>query len=530
MLLLLATRGPAMIRSILKSLQKPEAYPEPTTKVELVQTHVSWIFLTDNHAYKIKKPVDFGFLNFSTIDRRRFYCNEEVKYNSRLCPGIYEGVVELREAPGGAAFQGDGPVIDYAVKMKRLPAERMLDRLVESNAVQASHLSEVARVIADFHRSAPTSAAVAEYGHLDRILFNWQENFDQTTSFEATTLSASEREYIRAWVISFAANHSEIFSKRVANGFIRECDGDIHLENICLTDDSVYIFDCIEFNERFRCCDTAADVAFLLMDLDFHGRHDLSETVVASYLETSGDAGMISLIDFYKVYRAFVRGKIESFHMLDSGIDPQGQAVAKSKAIRYFRLARGYIERTRLQPTLFITCGLMGSGKSGLADQLAFELGISSFKSDVIRKQLAGLSPDTACTAAFGEGLYTEERTAETYHALYRLAAAELAAHRSVIIDASFLFKKDRLDCAALAERYNARYVILFVHCGEAENRRRLVERSASGRTVSDGRAELLVNQRLSFEVPRDEKGLQINVHTSSLPEQLCTLVYERLD
>jgi uncharacterized protein len=518
-----------MIRSILKSLQKPDAYPEPTTKVELVQTHVSWIFLTDGHAYKIKKPVDFGFLNFSTIDRRRFYCNEEVKYNSRLCPGIYEGVVELRESAGGAAFFGDGPVIDYAVKMKRLPAERMLDRLVANNTIQVSELLEVARVIAEFHRTAPTSTSVAEYGHLDRILFNWQENFDQTTPFENSTLPASERELIRAWVSAFAASHSETFNQRVSDGFIRECDGDIHLENICLDNGSVFIFDCIEFNERFRCCDTAADVAFLLMDLDYHGRHDLSEEVVAAYLETSGDTGMMALVVFYKVYRAFVRGKIESFHMRDSGIDPHEQTLAMAKAIRYFRLARGYIERSRLQPTIFITCGLMGSGKSTLAGQLAFELGIAHYNSDVIRKQLAGIAPDTACSAAFGEGLYSHQNNEDTYDELIRLAKEELAARRSVIIDAAFLCKKDRLRCASLAEESEARFVIILISCGEQEIRRRLAERYTSGRSFSDGRTELLNSQRQIFEQPIEEKGVVITIQSTSPPPTLCSILYERL-
>lgn len=518
-----------MIRSILKSLQKPESFPDPTTSVELVQTHVSWIFLTDSHAYKIKKPVDFGFLNFSTIDRRRFYCNEEVKFNSRLCPSIYEGVVELREFEGGAAFLGDGPVIDYAVKMKRLPAERMLDRLVANNTVHAAEMREVARVIAEFHHSAVTSSSVAEYGHLDRILFNWQENFDQTIPFESTTLPASEREIIRTWVTSFAANHSELFSQRVTDGFIRECDGDIHLENICLVNDSVYIFDCIEFNERFRCCDTAADVAFLLMDLDFHGRCDLSEEVISAYLKNSGDTGMTELIDFYKVYRAFVRGKIESLHMQDSGIDTQSQGHAKAKAVKYFRLARGYIERSRLQPTLFITCGLMGSGKSTLTDQLAFELRIASFNSDVIRKQLAGISTETDGSAAFGEGLYSQSNNDVTNGELLRLAKEELAAQRSVIIDASFVRKEDRLRCAALAESFAARFVIIQVFCSETENRRRLTDRSTSGRAISDGRVELLNSQRMLFEPPLDEGGLIINVQSTSPPVALCSMIYERL-
>jgi uncharacterized protein len=518
-----------MIRSILKSLLKPDAYPEPTNKVEMVQTHVSWIFLTDTHAYKIKKPVDFGFLNFSTIDRRRFYCNEEVKYNRRLCPDIYEGVVELRQTPGGASFQGDGQVIDYAVKMKRLPAERMLDRLVINNAVSVSELRDVARVIAEFHRTALTSPAISEYGRLDRILYNWNENFEQTIAFENTTLPASEREYIKRWVSSFTDQNTEIFDRRINKGFIRECDGDIHLENICLVDEVTYIFDCIEFNERFRCCDTAADVAFLLMDLDFRGRHDLSEEVIAAYHDASGDDEMLALIDFYKIYRAFVRGKTESFQASDMGIDQHIRAAATLKSIRYFRLARGYIERSKLQPTLFITCGLMGCGKSTLAGQLSFELGITSFNSDIVRKQMAGIVPLSPISAAFGEGLYSEQINTDTYNELLRLAEKEIEARRSVIIDACFIHKHDRMKFASLAERFAVRFVIIYVSCSETINRRRLSARLAYGRTVSDGRVELLNNQRQTFEPPKPEEGLIVSIRAITPPSTLTSMIYERL-
>ena len=518
-----------MIRTILKSLLKPEAYPEPTYFVELLQTHVSWIFLTDTHAYKVKKPVNFGFLNFSTIDRRRFYCDEEVRLNRRLCPDIYEGVVEMRETPSGAAFHGNGAVIDYAVKMKRLPAERMLDKLVSSNQVSVVEMQNVARIIADFHKNASTSPAIAEFGHLDRIMFNWQENFEQMIPFEDKTLSVVEREQIKAWVSRFTNENADLFRQRVDEGFIRECDGDIHLENICMTDNSIYIFDCIEFNERFRYCDTAADVAFLLMDLDFNGRPDLAGEVVKSYLEVSGDTKMMALIDYYKLYRAFVRGKVESLRLIDGGIDQLEQKRAETRAIKYFRLARGYIERSRLQPSLFITCGLMGSGKSTLTAQLSFELGIAAFDSDTVRKQLAGISFGTHVPDAYGEGLYTSKANDATYSELFCRAEVELAAGRSVIIDASFKHKEDRSRFAALAKHYTAAFIVLHVTCNELENRRRLVERTASGRSASDGRAELLESQQQEFEVPSSEEGQLISLAAAGPPESLTSTIYGRL-
>ena len=519
-----------MIRNILKSLLKPDAYPEVTSSVKLLQTHVSWIFLTDGHAYKVKKPVDFGFLNFSTMDRRRFYCNEEVRLNRRLCPDTYEGVVELRKTPEGAAFHGNGQVIDYAVRMKRLPAERMLDQLVDKNLVSVDDIREVARVIADFHRKAATSPAISEFGRLDRIMFNWQENFDQMKPFEDITLPAKELELIKAWCSSFAIENAGLFHRRFEDGFIRECDGDIHLENICLFDHQVRIFDCIEFNERFRYCDTAADVAFLLMDLDFHGRHDLAGEVIKIYLDESGDTGMTPLIDYYKLYRAFVRGKVESLLLNDPGIDRHEREAAKSKAGRYFRLARGYIERHKLRPTLFITCGVMGSGKSTLAGQIAFELCINVFQSDAVRKRLAGIPDGAPALADYGAGIYTPRADEETYVELLRLAEAELAAGHPVIIDATFKQRENRSSCAALAKRYAARFVILYLCCDEPENLRRLAERAASGHTLSDGRPELFKQQQQEFEIPGDEEGLLITLNASGAPVSLANEIYGRLD
>ena len=518
-----------MIRTILKSLLKPDAYPEAVTGVELVQTHVSYIFLTDRYAYKIKKPVDFGFLNFSTIDRRRFYCNEEVRLNRRLCPDIYEGVVELRETLSGAAFHGSGSIIDYAVKMKRLPADRMLDKLVEAGSVTPASMRKVSSVIAEFHRTALMSPAIAEYGRLERIMFNWQENFEQMVPFEILTLPAHERELIRSWVETFAAEHENVFQQRVDDGFIRECDGDIHLENICLDDGAVHIFDCIEFNERFRCCDTAADIAFLLMDLDYHGRHDLSDDVIDEYMARTGDHGLVSLIDFYKIYRAIVRGKVESFRLNDSGINPDDQALARMRAIRYFRLVLGYIERRRLKPALFITCGLMGSGKSMLTAQLSFELGIASFNSDETRKQIMGLPPGTPARDTFGEGLYDPQSTEATYAELLRRAENQLQQGSSVIIDASFMHKSQRTPFAGLAERLAVPFIILHVACSETENRRRLQERETSGKSVSDGRLELLPLQTADFETPDEAEGTIIPLSSSAPPATLVDEIYKRL-
>jgi len=496
-----------MHHSLLESLLKPSAYAEPVSSVIMLQTHVSWILLTDYHAWKIKKPVNFGFLDFSTIEKRRFYCQEEVRLNRRLCPDIYEGVIELREtSDGGVAFHGYGRVIDYAVRMKRLPADKMLDRLVDNNEVGLEEMRALARVIADFHRSSDTSSAISEYGNLEHIRFNWQENFAQVIQFENSTLPLRERKLLTDWIHSFMQEHETLFQDRVNNGYIRECNGDIHLENICFADSGMCIFDCIEFNERFRCCDTASDIAFLLMDLDLHERRDLAEELLSTYQNITGDTTLGDLIDFYKIYRAFVRGKVESFRLNDSGISEEEKEIAFKKAIKYFRLALGYIQRLSLKPTLFITCGLMGCGKSTLAAELAFELGLKVYSSDSVRKTNAGIPVTSSQFDTFGEGLYSAGATASVYDELFRLAKQELASGRSVIIDASFIRYKDRLRFATLAAELGIDFLILYFECNEAENLARLQRRFLQGNSISDGRPELLESQRLEFERPQKKE------------------------
>jgi uncharacterized protein len=515
-----------MMKNILKTLLKPDAYPEKPSKVELIQTHVSWIFLTDSHAYKIKKPVDFGFLNFSTIDRRRFYCNEELKYNRRLCPDIYETVVELHQNTDGAAFFGNGPVIDYAVKMKRLPAKFMLSHLVENNLVTFEEMRLVAKKIADFHLSTATSPLVSEFGTLDRILFNWKENFDQTEELDSNCLSQVDRNIIQNWVFDFTKNNTDLFQDRVNKGFIRECDGDLHLDNICINEGKVYIFDCIEFNERFRNCDTVSDIAFLLMDLDYHSRHDLSNEVLTSYKEFTGDLKLTELLTFYKIYRAFIRGKVESFRLNDHDLDVKEINRITLKSAMYFRLARGYIERQSFGLTLYIFCGLMGSGKSSLADQLGFELGISCYNSDVIRKSIFSNSPEAT---TFEDGIYSQDHNTITYNQLLKLAENELKKNSSVIIDASFIKLSDRIKFAELAKQHFARFVILNVSCSEQENRKRLNERALRGNSISDGREELLPFQINAYEPPSENEGEVIHVFTNKPVIKLINLIYNRL-
>jgi uncharacterized protein len=503
-----------MGKRLLKSLLKPSAYDEPTSTVRLVQTHVSFLFITDHFVYKIKKPVDLGFLNFTTLDRRRFYCNEEVRLNRRLCPDIYLGVLEVRESSHGVNLRGEGTVIDYAVKMKRLPEERMLDRLLEEDAVSVDDIRRIARVIAAFHLAAERGGEIDKYGSIQSIRKNWDENFLQVSGFIDSTIDRRDLGIIHEWVDRFMSAHEGVFEERVRQGFIRDCDGDIHAENICLAD-YVCIFDCIEFSSRFRYCDTAADIAFLLMDFDCHGKRGFSRILQHEYLERTGDEGMPGLIRFYKVLRAVIRGKVESLRLRDPHIPDDEKRAAQERARRYFRLARGYCLLDNLAPTLVVMCGLTGSGKSTIAAALGFELGVTVVSSDRVRKELAALPESARVLAAYEEGMYAPEFTAATYRELLHRTEQALAGGETVIADATFRYRSDRLRFRELAARSGASFVIIHVVCPEKLVRQRLHERGKRSDEVSDGRWEIFLHQKEDFEPLTEDEGMRILVDSS---------------
>jgi uncharacterized protein len=520
-----SNKGFPMERNHLTALLDPAAYSERTTSVSLMQTHVSFLFLTDTHVYKIKKPVDFGFLNFTTVDRRRFFCEEEVRLNRRLCPDVYLGVVELRESPSGVSFFGTGKVIDYAVRMKRLPGDRMLDRLLQEGKVTGDGIRRIASVIGEFHLLAERSGEIDGYGSVELIRRNWEENFRQIAPFVSSTLAESDLRLLRAWVERFLEDRSDLFAHRVSGGHIRDCDGDLHSENICL-DDRVYIFDCIEFNSRFRFSDTASDIAFLLMDLEFRGRRDLAEVLLDEYLTVTGDREMLGVLDFYRVYRAFVRGKVESFRLNDIQVSDREKDSAAASARLHFRLARGYVLRRMLPPGLIAFSGLMGVGKSTLARGLSFQFGLEQISSDVLRKELAGLPATEHHRDAYNEGLYTPEFTRRTYQEMFRRAEESLRAGRGIIVDASFSRREDRASFSDLARRMGAPFHLFHAVCPEPTVLGRLEARTDDPFQVSDGRLELLVRQRDDFELfSPDEEGCTQVETTAPVDETIDSIL-----
>jgi aminoglycoside phosphotransferase family enzyme len=327
-------------RQVVDALMKPEAYDEESGRIELLQTHISFVFLTKNFVYKVKKAVDFGFLDFTTLEKRRFFCEKELEINRRLCGDMYLEVVPIYKG-NIIKIKGEGETVEYAVKMKRMPKERMLSRLLAENKVDDMLIDSIAKIIAEFHSRPETYRRISEF-RLDPIVEeNWKENFDQTIEFIGETISERNFKFIKARIEDFMRRNVLVFEKRMTQGRVRDCHGDIHSGNIFVTD-RIYIFDAIEFNDRIRYSDVAADVAFLAMDLDFKGRPDFSSFFVGRYVDYSGDQELMWLLPFYKCYRAYVRGKVVSLELKDPNVGRREKGKALKEAREYFKLAAAY--------------------------------------------------------------------------------------------------------------------------------------------------------------------------------------------
>jgi len=322
---------------------KPDAYPKNPGKIELIQTHISFVFLTEKYVYKVKKAVNFGFLDFSTLEKRKFFCLKELELNRRLCPEIYLEVVPLTKS-GNIKINGDGETVEYALKMKRLPQERIMTTLLKEGKVDKKTVGEIAQIVAEFHSIAQTNAEISQFGSLKIVKTNWDENFAQTTKYIDQTITQPEFQFIQTKINAFMEKNKPLFESRMTDKRIRDCHGDLHSGNIFITD-KICIFDAIEFNDRFRYSDVAADAAFLAMDLDFQNRVDLADYFIDRYLAYSKDQQLTQLLSFYKCYRAYVRGKVISFRLDDPNIKPEEKESATTEAKAYFKLANEYAKK-----------------------------------------------------------------------------------------------------------------------------------------------------------------------------------------
>jgi aminoglycoside phosphotransferase family enzyme/predicted kinase len=510
----------------IQALLSPSAYPEPMESVELRQTHISYLLFVGDVVYKIKKPLDLGFLDYSTVEKRKRFCEEELRLNRRLCEGTYLDVVTIARTEQGIRLGGDGQVIDYAVKMRRLPEDRMMSALLDHGAVDSRMLAAVARRVADFHASSERSDGIDAYGGLETAMVNWRENFEQTAPYIGRTVSQAQFQEIKAYVEEVAELDADVFAARVQEGRARDCHGDLRADAVVFEDDHVCIFDCIEFNERFRFSDVAADVAFLAMDLDFRGRSDLADEFLGLYLAATLDSTLPLVLDFYRCYRAYVRGKVDGFQLDQPEVSDEQKAQARAGCRRYFELAHDYA--TRPSPrTLIITVGVSGSGKSYLANALAGRLGAFLVSSDVTRKRLLGIDPAERHIDPIDAGIYAPEVTERTYAAMLEAARPWLRRGKPVVLDASYLDREHRRAALALAYDTNASFLALECEADEAVIWERLSERKGDQRVVSDGRWEVYRVQQERRE-PVDELpvGAHMAIDTAQpLREQIAAVL-----
>ena len=503
----------------------PAAYPEPTRAVAFCETHISRVYLTDTHAYKLKKPLDLGFLDFSTLERRGFFCHEEVRLNRRFAPGTYLGVVELREEGGRLRFGGSGTLVDYAVQMRRLPEARMLDRLLDAGAAELpTEIGRLARHLAILFTASPVCRGEAPGGNAGEIRANWSENLAQTERAVGGPLSAAAHRAMSALIVAELDRLTPRFADREARGFVRDGHGDLHPRNICMTE-PIQVYDCIEFCRRFRVTDLAGELAFLLMDLDFRGRRDLARSFLDVYLQHAPDPELATLLPFYKSQRAWIRGKVEAVLAGEDEVAEELRSMALERSRRYFNLALGY----HVPPMLLLTAGLMGVGKTTLARALAIALGAEMLRSDVIRKELAGIPPGRPGPESFAEGLYAPAMTARTYAELLHRAEGPLRRGDTVIVDAAFADNADRRQFFALAGRLGVPVRLLHLHCERELALARLDRRQAEGLDASDGRREVAAAQAAAFEaVPAGPRVIAIDSSAAvdyNVQETICRLL-----
>jgi aminoglycoside phosphotransferase family enzyme/predicted kinase len=477
-----------------ESLKHAPEWPPEDLPIEMVQTHISVVLLGRHHVLKLKKPVDFGFLDYTTLEKRRNACEAEVKLNRRLCPDIYLGVQPVSEVNDEAHLSSDGQIIDYAVLMKRLPADYMLDRIVAQGDVTESMIDRVAGRLSQFHHEARRGPEVDTYGSPETIRLNWEENFTQTAPYVGRTISQSAYDAIRSQVNRWIKNYEDLIRGRVGDGRICDGHGDLRCESICITN-GICIYDCIEFNDRFRCGDVAGEVAFLSMDLDARGRPDLGYYFSECYQRRTADSGLFALMPFYRCYRAYVRGKVLSFRLDEPEFSEEQRNSAATRAANYFNLARRYAAPLE-RPTLIVVMGLSGTGKTSVARAIAGELGLRVISCDAVRKELFG---QPAQPAGYGEGIYDPEANRLSYQTLLERGGAFLKQDGSVVLDATFQRAADREQLRALASSSGAGLRLIECRLAPDLVRSRLAQRRARGDGLSDATWEIYLRQREQF-------------------------------
>ncbi len=471
------------LASLIAGLARVEAYPYPVEDVRIIQTHISMVCLAGPFVYKLKKPVSLGFLDFSTLEKRLRDCEEEVRLNRRLAPSVYLGVVPLVMTPNGVKLEADGETIEWAVKMRRLPeGASLLDRL-KRGEIHADAIETLAERIAAFHLQGDAGPHIAAWGRFDVVARNARDNFQECQPHIGQTVSPQVYERSRVLTEKALAEFRPLIEARAAQGVPRDTHGDLHLDHVYVfpdqrPPDDLIVIDCIEFSERFRCADPVADAAFLVMDLLFHGRRDLAAAFASAYFRARPDPDGLALLPFYSAYRALVRAKVEGIAASEKEIGHAEQERAQIQARAHWLLALCESEAPAQRPCLVLVGGLPGSGKSTLARGLAEQARFTVIRSDVVRKQLAGLNLQDSARDGIDAGIYSAEWTNRTYAECLRQAERLLEEGERVIVDASFRDDGRRREFVQLGRRMCVPTRLLLTHAAPETAKQRIRRRS----------------------------------------------------
>lgn len=503
-------------RTLIDELMDPRAYPHAAEKVERIETHISTVLLAGAYAYKIKKPVNLGFLDFSTLALRRHYCEEELRLNRRLAPDLYLDVVGIRRDGGSPQLCSTDAtgVVEYAVKMKRFEQHALLDRVLATGELTSQQIDALAQAVAAFHSSAPRLIPEHKFGRTATQEALLRQNFEQIRALLTSGTVPHELDDVERWSRAEHAALASAMEKRRSEGYVRECHGDLHLGNIALIDGAIQIFDGIEFNADLRWIDVINEVAFLVMDLNARGRADLGARFLNAYLEITGDYAGIRLLRAYLVYRAMVRAKVACIRLHQVGLGGDARRAAEADFMAYLRLARDFTQQRK--PWLLVTHGVSGSGKTTITQALLEAFGTLRVRSDLERKRLHGYAGAAHTGSSLGAGVYGRSATEVTYEELQRLARLILQAGWPVIVDATFLQRNQRDLFRALARDMDVPFLALACYADADELRRRIVQRSAQGTDASEATIAVLEQQLRAREpLTADERGQSIEVDTA---------------
>ena len=495
--------------TLLRALQHPHLYPHPVTPFDLRETHISWVLLTGPFAYKIKKPVNFGFVDFSSLAQRHFFCHEEIRLNQRSAPDIYVDVLPISGTPDHPRLDGQGEPFEFAVKMRQFTADATLDHVLSQ--VRPEQVDQLARDIAAFHHNVAGADRDTSFGTPGLIARIIAEVFEQIPSHSPFSEHQQALEKLRHWLTQFQTAHAGEFEKRKARGFVRECHGDLHLANLVLLHDRIIAFDGIEFSERLRWIDVINDVAFTVMDFQARGQPALARRFLNRYLEVTGDYEGLGLLPFYKVYRALVRVKVAA--LVFAQVRRQLVSAHVDDFVRYLSAARSFTESKA--PWLIIMHGVSGTGKSTVSETLLEHTGAIRLRSDVERKRLFGVSPSDQSSGELKPAVYGRETTQKTYDRLQASARQLLLFGYPVIVDATFLKRQHRDAFRKLAASLNVPFLILDLHATPTTLRQRVTARAASD--VSEADLSVLEQQEQVQEpLGPDERATTVMIHADT--------------